>query len=29
MADTGAAKAPNDLVELGRIVSAYGVRGWV
>ncbi|MCQ9616734.1 ribosome maturation factor RimM [Paenalcaligenes niemegkensis] len=20
---------PNDLVELGRIVSAYGVRGWV
>lgn len=29
MADTGAAKAPNDLVELGRIVAAYGVRGWV
>ncbi|TEA77335.1 ribosome maturation factor RimM [Allopusillimonas ginsengisoli] len=22
-------KAPADLVELGRIVSAYGVRGWV
>lgn len=22
-------KAPTDLVELGRIVSAYGVRGWV
>jgi 16S rRNA processing protein RimM len=29
MADTGAAKAPNDLVELGWIVSAYGIRGWV
>lgn len=29
MADTGAEKAPNDLVELGRIASAYGVRGWV
>lgn len=29
MADTGAVKAPNDLVELGRIVSAYGIRGWV
>src|SRR3546814_16842792 len=23
------AEAPADLVELGRIVSAYGVRGWV
>lgn len=29
MADIGAQQAPNDLVELGRIVSAYGVRGWV
>ena len=29
MVDIGAAKAPNDLVELGRIGSAYGVRGWV
>jgi len=29
MADIGAQLAPNDLVELGRIVSAYGVRGWV
>jgi len=29
MADTGAKIAPTDLVELGRIVSAYGVRGWV
>lgn len=29
MADIGAAKAPNDLVELGWIVSAYGIRGWV
>lgn len=29
MADIGAQVAPNDLVELGRIVSAYGVRGWV
>ena len=29
MADIGAQEAPNDLVELGRIVSAYGVRGWV
>lgn len=25
----GAATAPNDLIELGRIISAYGVRGWV
>lgn len=29
MAGTGASSAPNDLIELGRIVSAYGVRGWV
>jgi 16S rRNA processing protein RimM len=29
MADAGAHLAPEDLVELGRIVSAYGVRGWV
>lgn len=29
MADIGAQAAPDDLVELGRIVSAYGVRGWV
>jgi 16S rRNA processing protein RimM len=29
MADTGAQQAPNDLIELGRIVSAYGVKGWV
>jgi len=28
MPDTPAS-APGDLVELGRIVSAYGVRGWV
>lgn len=26
---TAPAKAPADLVELGRIVSAYGVRGWI
>ncbi|MEI6113639.1 MAG: ribosome maturation factor RimM [Burkholderiales bacterium] len=29
MADTGAPNAPDDLIELGRIVSAYGVRGWI
>ena len=29
MADNGAIKAPDDLIELGRIVSAYGVKGWV
>ena len=29
VADTGASNAPDDLVELGRIVSAYGVKGWV
>lgn len=28
-ADTGASEAPSDLIELGRIVSAYGVKGWV
>ncbi|NYT61334.1 ribosome maturation factor RimM [Alcaligenaceae bacterium] len=27
--DTSRAEAPADLVELGRIASAYGVRGWV
>ncbi|RTZ41060.1 ribosome maturation factor RimM [Candidimonas sp. SYP-B2681] len=27
--DTSHTGAPADLVELGRIVSAYGVRGWV
>jgi 16S rRNA processing protein RimM len=29
MADNGAVKAPEDLIELGRIVSAYGIKGWV
>jgi 16S rRNA processing protein RimM len=29
MAGQGATTAPSDLVELGRIVSGYGVRGWV
>ena len=30
MADVSAPTAPpDDLVELGRIVSAYGIRGWV
>jgi RimM N-terminal domain len=29
MAVDGAAIAPDDLIELGRIISAYGVRGWV
>ena len=30
MADVSAPPAPpDDLVELGRIVSAYGIRGWV
>lgn len=28
-ADTSRVEAPADLVELGRIASAYGVRGWV
>ncbi|OWT65721.1 ribosome maturation factor RimM [Candidimonas nitroreducens] len=27
--ETDAAAAPPDLVELGRIVAAYGIRGWV
>ncbi len=27
--DTSHRESPEDLVELGRIVSAYGVRGWV
>lgn len=26
---TSQAEAPEDLVELGRIISAYGVRGWI
>ncbi len=29
MAGKGALTAPDDLIELGRIVSAYGIRGWV
>jgi 16S rRNA processing protein RimM len=29
MAGKGALKAPDDLIELGRIISAYGIRGWV
>jgi len=29
MAGAGAQSAPNDLIALGRIVAAYGVRGWV
>ena len=29
MPEQGASTAPRDLVELGRIVSGYGVRGWV
>ncbi len=29
MAGNGAVSAPDDLIELGRIVSAYGVHGWV
>ena len=29
MAVKGASKAPDDLIELGRIISAYGIRGWV
>ncbi len=28
MAGDGAIKAPDDLIELGRIISAYGIRGW-
>ncbi len=27
--DTSPSEAPDDLVELGRVVSAYGVRGWI
>jgi 16S rRNA processing protein RimM len=29
MAGKGVLTAPDDLIELGRIVSAYGIRGWV
>lgn len=29
MTDTHNNEAPHDLIELGRIVSAYGVRGWI
>ncbi len=29
MASKGALTAPDDLIELGRIISAYGIRGWV
>ncbi|WP_017524635.1 ribosome maturation factor RimM [Pusillimonas noertemannii] len=29
MTDTQSGDAPHDLIELGRIVSAYGVQGWV
>jgi len=29
MADTESGDSPHDLIELGRIVSAYGVQGWV
>lgn len=29
MAGNGALIAPDDLIELGRIISAYGIRGWV
>ena len=29
MADKGALAAPDDLIELGRIISAYGIKGWV
>lgn len=29
MAVNGALKTPDDLIELGRITSAYGIRGWV
>ncbi len=29
MVDSGALVAPDDLIELGRIMSAYGIRGWV
>ena len=29
MAVQGVSSAPSDLIELGRIVAGYGVRGWV
>ena len=29
MAGKGAPEAPDDLIELGKIVAAYGVKGWV
>jgi 16S rRNA processing protein RimM len=29
MAGNGALTAPDDLIELGRIISAYGIKGWV
>jgi 16S rRNA processing protein RimM len=29
MAVNGALTVPDDLIELGRIISAYGIRGWV
>jgi 16S rRNA processing protein RimM len=29
MAGKGALTAPDDLIELGRIISAYGIKGWV
>ena len=29
MTGKGVLTAPDDLIELGRIVSAYGIRGWV
>ncbi|HEU0230426.1 MAG TPA: ribosome maturation factor RimM [Burkholderiaceae bacterium] len=29
MPDTRSPAVPDDLVELGRVVSAYGVKGWV
>lgn len=29
MTDTQSVDSPHDLIELGRIVSAYGVQGWV
>lgn len=29
MAGKGAPSVPDDLIELGRIISAYGIRGWV
>jgi 16S rRNA processing protein RimM len=29
MASNGALIAPDDLIELGRIISAYGIKGWI